>query len=149
MADHSYLGAGRAANWRPLSTDEVAALRAGLGALVFVALWLIAVAGFELRVALRNDLPLASLFFTALTALAAIGLIAKTTWGFALTLLMAARQVFGVVYLMAFGGVEAPVLAALYGVGNAMIGALTIIYLMEGARPNAIFFGRIRNEVQR
>ena len=149
MADHSYLGAGRAAKWRSLSADEVAAFRSGLGALAFIAVWLAVVAGFELRVALLNDLPLPSLLFTALTALAAVGLIAKTAWGFALTLLMAARQVFGVVYLMAFGGVEAPILAAVYGVGNAVIGALIIIYLMEGARPNAIFFGRTRNEVQR
>ncbi|MEM1301132.1 MAG: hypothetical protein AAGH17_01000 [Pseudomonadota bacterium] len=148
MADHSYLGAGRGSKWRPLQPDE-AALRAGLGALALIAIWFLCVAAFELRVALRNDLPAPSYLFTGLTIVAAFGLMAKTWWGFGLSLLMAARQVFGVVYLIASGGVEVPFLAAAYGVGNAVIGAVTLIYLMEGARPNAVFFGRVRNEAGR
>ncbi|WP_147124520.1 hypothetical protein [Shimia ponticola] len=148
MADHSYLSNGRAAKWRPLRPDE-ADLAAGFGGLAWIALWFFCVAAFELRVAVTHDLPLPSLLFTGLTVIAAIGLLAKAWWGFALALLMAARQVFGVVYLIASGGVEVPFLAAAYGVGNAVIGAVTIIYLMEGARPNAVFFGRVRKEAVR
>jgi len=147
MADHSYLGGGRAAKWRPLGPGE-GVMYSGLGALALIAVWFLCVAAFEMRVALTNALPVPSFLFTGLTVVAAIGLVAKTWWGFGLSLLMAARQMFGVVNLIASGGVEVPFLAAAYGVGNAVIGAVTIIYLMEGARPNAVFFGRVRKEAK-
>ena len=100
MADHADLGSPRAAKWQVLEPSERHPLQAGLGALALISGWFFAVAAFELWVALCHDLALVSVFFTGLTAVAALGLCRKASWSFVLGLLMAARQVFGVVYLM-------------------------------------------------
>ena len=146
MAEHGYLGGPSRRRWRVLSRDEQAAhpLAVGWGALAVIAVWFLAAGTFELRVAVRAELPLTSVFFTLLTFAAAFGLGLKARWGFVLALFMAARQVFGFVYLVAGGGVDVPLVAAAYAVGNALLGIWATYYLVEGARPNVVFLGRVR-----
>ncbi|MGR3490447.1 MAG: hypothetical protein ACU0DW_00200 [Shimia sp.] len=125
--------------WAPVHPALRGGPAPGLWAL---GLWLAACGVFETWVALRVA-TLGGVVMPGLSILAGALVIVRWRWAWLLALLMAARQMFGVIVLLTAGG-GVPLLGIVYGVVNGLIGVAAVWWLVEGATPNRVFLGRVR-----
>ncbi|MGR3433672.1 MAG: hypothetical protein ACU0CO_02085 [Shimia sp.] len=111
--------------------------------LLAIAAWFAAIGAFEVSVGLRNGLWLEVALGT-LTALTGLGLALRVPWAWVLGIVLPTRQIFGFMSLVG-AGTDAPVIATVYGVVNAIVGVGVIFHLLEGDRPNLIYRHRFRS----
>ncbi|MFQ6553293.1 hypothetical protein AAD018_013230 [Aestuariibius insulae] len=138
----------RGAPWVQVTPSEAAAHPKGRPGLVLwlVAGWFAATGAFEVVLAIWAGASIWWAFFGGLALVAALGLAIGAPWSLVLAVLLAARQVIGLARDVKLVGSIAVTdqLLPLLVLGQAVVAAGVVFYLLEGDRPNLIFRHRYR-----